>query len=193
MQKTFKYLGTKIHFNDSSINGNEILHRKIQATQKFDANKKLFKNFKICLNTRVKLLNSLVRSRLTYNCQIWPLNKTQIKTLNAVYVRFLRQIIRHGQTKIPGTYKPMLKNEEIYQLTNCEELSSYINRFQGNFMANIITTDNDNTNKRLLFNDDKQTKRGRKGTKLFQQVYVSQNKTEREFCLSAMQKKIYFR
>ena len=87
----------------------------------------------------------------------------------------------------------MLKNVEVCQLTKCEELSTYIDRLQGNFMANIIKTDNDNTNNKLLFNGDKQTKRGRKGTKLLQQAYVSQNKTEKEFCLSAIQNSTKFR
>ena len=187
--ETFKYLGTKIQFNDSGIGAKEIANRKIQANLAFDENKKLFKNFKINLNTRVKLLNSLVRSRLTYNCQIWPLTESQIKTLNATYVHFLRQLLRHGQTKIDDTHKPKIKNDEVYKLTNCEALSKYITCLQEKFIANIITTDNQNTNKKLLFNDEKQTKPGRPGPKLFSQVCQSQNKNEKEFCVNAIMKK----
>ena len=125
---TFKYLGTKIQYNNCTINEKEITHRKIEANQAFDKNKKLFKNFAICLSTRVKLLNSLVRSRLVYNCQTWPMTKTQINTLNAAYVRFLRQLLRHGQTKIGDTYKPKIKNDEVYRLTKSEHLFTYIER-----------------------------------------------------------------
>ena len=98
-KSSFKYLGTKLTNYQPSAGNTEIKHRKIQASIAFNENRKLLKNYRINLQTRIHFLNSLVRSRLTYNCQTWPLTKAQTGTLNASYVRYLRELLRNGTSR----------------------------------------------------------------------------------------------
>ena len=66
--KVFRYLGCEIKY-DEVYTGDAELNLRIDFAQgKFYQLGKKFMNHNISLNTRVKLLNSLVRSRLTYGC-----------------------------------------------------------------------------------------------------------------------------
>ena len=56
-------------------------------------------NYKIGLKTRVKILNSLVRSRLTYSCQCWTLIEKQKQKLTSTYNGFLRRMVKGGLSK----------------------------------------------------------------------------------------------
>ena len=67
-KKTFKYLGTKLTNDQPSAGNTEIKHRKMQASIAFNGNRRLLKDYRIHLQTRIHFLHSLVRSRLTYNC-----------------------------------------------------------------------------------------------------------------------------
>ena len=96
-KNSFKYLGTKLTNDQPSAGDTEIKHRKIQASVASDENKKLLKNYRINLQTRIYFLNSLVTSRLTYNCQPWPLTKAQAGMLNASYPS------EHNYVKIMST------------------------------------------------------------------------------------------
>ena len=71
----FRYLGDEIKYDEPSSRDAEIDLRKQIAENKFYelSNKFLYQN--ICLRTRVKILNYIVHSRLTYSCQTWNLTK----------------------------------------------------------------------------------------------------------------------
>ena len=70
----FRYLGDEIKYNEPSTGDAEIELRIEVAEHKFyELSKKFFNNY-IRIKTRVKILNSIVRSRLTYSCQTWNLN-----------------------------------------------------------------------------------------------------------------------
>ena len=66
--KLFKYLGDLIKYNESSTGDAEIELRITLAEAKFYELVKKLTNFHINLKTRVLILYSLVRSRLTYSC-----------------------------------------------------------------------------------------------------------------------------
>ena len=72
--EVFLYLGSKIKYNEPTT-GNTELELRTNVSEL----SKNFMNYKINLATRVKMLNVLVRSRLTYACQSWSVTKTQLK------------------------------------------------------------------------------------------------------------------
>ena len=75
--KVFRYLGGNIKFDEQNTGDEEIELRIESAESKFyETGKKLF-NQKILLKTRAQIINSLVRSRLTYACQCWSLTEKQ--------------------------------------------------------------------------------------------------------------------
>ena len=57
-------------------------------------------NSKIHLKTRVKFLNSFIRSRLIYSCQNWNLTMGQFEKLDVTYRNLLRRMIRGGFKRI---------------------------------------------------------------------------------------------
>ena len=74
----FRYLGDEIKYDELSSGDAEIDLRKQIAENKFYELSKKFLNQKIRIRTRVKILNSIVRSRRTYSCQTWNLTKRQM-------------------------------------------------------------------------------------------------------------------
>lgn len=77
VNKIFRYLGDEIKFDELSTEDAEIDLRINIAQAKFYEIIKKLTNFKIHLNTRVMIFNSLVRSRLSYSCQTWNLSEVQ--------------------------------------------------------------------------------------------------------------------
>ena len=65
----FKILGSYLSHSEPSTGDIEINHRIQMAYNKFASMSNLLQNRHIFLKTRVKFLNSFVRSRLTYSCQ----------------------------------------------------------------------------------------------------------------------------
>ena len=88
--KSFKYLGDLIKYNESSTGDAKIELGITLAEAKFYELVKKLTNFHINLKTRVLILNSLVRSRLTYWCQTWNLNDKQNQLINTTYRKMLR-------------------------------------------------------------------------------------------------------
>ena len=50
-------------------------------------------NQKIILRTRVKILDSLVRSRLTYSCPVWTTTAVQQSKICSAYTTMLRKVV----------------------------------------------------------------------------------------------------
>ena len=189
-KKTFKYLGTKLTNDQPSAGNTEIKHRKIQASIAFNENRRLLKNYRINLQTRIHFLHSLVRSRLTYNCQTWPLTKAQTDTLNASYVRHLRELLRNGTYRKPNSSSMMLTDKEAHEITKTKQLGCFIPDLQHKFIPMITRAPNSNQNKMLLFNRDRNVKRGRKAPSLFEQVLKTRNQSLEEFCRDAIADKV---
>ena len=81
----FQYLGCKIKFDEPST-----------GKSKFYELGKNLMNYKIKLHTRVRMLNSLVRSRLTYACQSWSITRIQLNRLSLTYCAILRKMTEGG-------------------------------------------------------------------------------------------------
>ena len=89
----FKCLGSYLSHSEPSTGDIEINQRIQMAYNKFASMSNLLQNRHIFLKTRVKFLNSFVRSRLTYSCQNWNLTLCQYEKLNVTYHNLLRRMV----------------------------------------------------------------------------------------------------
>ena len=92
----FEYLGCYIDYLEPNSDDSEINLRIQMASVKFNEMSNLMQNFQINLKTRVKFLNSFVRSRLTYACQNWNITQSQFDCIDATYRMFLKRMVRNG-------------------------------------------------------------------------------------------------
>ena len=70
------------------------------ASVKFGELSNLLQNFQINLKTRIKFLDSFVRSRLTYACQNWNTTQYQLDRIDVTYRMFLRRMVRNGMKHV---------------------------------------------------------------------------------------------
>ena len=158
--KTFIYLGASICYNESLTGDGEINQRIESAECKYYLHAKKLMNFRINLNTRVKILNALVRSRLSYGCQTWTLNTEQQNKLNSFYCGLLRRMVRGGFKRKEDRMAFVLSNDAILQICKTEKMCKFIARQQKCFLAHIIRREGNSLIKMLTFNDDPIRKRG---------------------------------
>ena len=103
----FRYLGDMIVFNEPSTGDTEVELRIEMAENKFYELSKSFMNFNIRLLTRIKILNAVVRSRLTYSCQTWSITTRQRNRINTSYTGMLRKMVKGGyrrKSETDGTF-----------------------------------------------------------------------------------------
>ena len=159
--KVFRYLGSEIKY-DEEYTGEAELNLRIDFAQgKFYQHGKKFMNHNISLNTRVRLLNSLVRSRLTYGCQIWTLTVRQKQRIGSVYLSMLRKMVRGGYKRNPNQWSFVYTNEDLLRLCNTEPINAFIHRMQRGYVAHLIRKEDSSISKRLLFNTEHIKRPGR--------------------------------
>ena len=159
------------------------------ANVKFSEMSNLLQNRRIHIRTRIKFLNSFVRSRLTYSCQNWNLNSHQYEHLDVVYRLFLRRMIRGGFKRADeeeNQFKFKITNEKLHNICGTYDVSYFIRRQQSNYASHLIRTSMERSTKKLLFNDDKYSKVGRTVPSLLEQVVLNNNTTVEQFCNNAM-------
>ena len=172
----FKYLGALSQYDDSSIGSSELDNRITSATCKFFELKKFFKNFKIPLQTRIKYLNSLVRSRLCYLCAGWTITQAQLDKLDSCYIRFLRHMVRGGWQRreaekyvrkkdgFEGEFaKLRTTNKEILKMTKIEKINDFVKRRQREWIKNCVCSENSTFIKQLTFPDYYSTDKKKRG------------------------------
>ena len=157
----FKYLGCNIKYDEPSTGETEIKLRVDSAQCKFYELAKNLLNHRIMLQTRVKILNALVRSRLTYSCQTWNLTRKQTDHINSIYISMLRKMVKGGYRRKHESYAFVMSNSDILTRCHSEPIHQFIMKQQRKFIANIIRKENTRLTKRLLFNNDAKIKRGR--------------------------------
>ncbi|XP_066925162.1 uncharacterized protein [Clytia hemisphaerica] len=180
--ENFIYLGTYIRFDQPNTGDPEINHRIQLAISKFTDMGNLLQNMRINLKTRIKFLNSFVRSTLTCACQNWNTNTNQIDRLDATYRGFLRRMVRGG-------YRYCITNEELHNLCGTSDLSTFIRKQQQNYVQHVIRMPVYRSVKLLAFNCDKYTKRGRSCKTLLDQVVDSSGLSLDELCNRALARK----
>ena len=140
---------------------------------------------KIGLRTRVKSLNSLVRSRLKYSCQCWSLTEKQKQKISITYSGMLRRMVKGGFRRKKYSWSFVLTNCEILKMRDTDESSKFIEKQQCNFVARTIQMDNISGTKRLLFNNNQSRVPGRAIT-LYSTVLKSEGITADALNMNAM-------
>ena len=190
--EVFRYLGDDIHFSQPSTGDVEIDLRIAIAQNKFNQLSKKLNNRKIFLKTRVSVLNSMVRSRLTYSCQTWNVNQQQQQQIRSAYVGMLRKMIRGGFDRVVDenneiTFQYVLSSEDVLQICHTEDIMKYVRRQQENYLGHIARKNNTSIVKRLLFNDNRNQKRGRPIKTL--EDHVLEGRSADTFYKAALKKK----
>ena len=111
-------------------------------------------NYRINLITRVKILNALVRSRLSYGCQTWTLSSEQKNRINSFYCGLLRRMVRGGFKRKEDRMAFEKTNKDLLDICKTEEMSAFIARQQKCFLAHIIRREDNTLVKSLTFNTD---------------------------------------
>ena len=158
--KQYTYLGCEIEYNKPAIGEAELNLRKDAAECKFYSLAKNLMNMKIYLQIRTNILNSLVRSRAVYACQIWSINQAQLKKLNAAYMSFIRKMTKGGFKRKPNSWSFVHTNEDLLRMAKTDSLEDFVKKQQLKYVANVVRKDNQSTVKRLLFDNHDSLKPG---------------------------------
>ncbi|GFR77510.1 hypothetical protein ElyMa_000510200 [Elysia marginata] len=109
----------------------------------------------ICLNTKLRIFNSNVKSVLLYGCETWRMVKSTNRKLQTFINTCLRRIL-----KIRWTVK--VPSEEIWRLTKQEPIDTQITRRKWEWIGHTFRKPASNTTRQALFwNPQGKRKRGR--------------------------------
>ena len=112
------------------------------------------------------MLNSLVRSRLTYGCQTWSCSKNQMNKLNSAYMGFIRRMVKGGFNRRDGSWSYCYTNNDLLRISDTPDLYTFVEKQQSNYVTKILMKSNESIAKRLLLNDNDSRKPGRRTTLL---------------------------
>ena len=186
----FRYLGDEIKFDEPATGDAEVELRIEVAENKFYELSKKFLNQKIHLKTRVKILNSIVRSRLTYSCQTWNLTARQENRMNSAYTGMLRKMVKGGYRRKSDTeWGFILTNNDLLNICGTENISEFTGRQQKKYLAHLARQHNGTITKQLLFNDDEGRKPGPQST-VEKNVLEREQITANEFYRKALNREI---
>ena len=188
--KTFKYLGSQVQYDQPNTGDTEITCRIDMAESKFYEHGKKFMNFKIHLSTRVSILNSIVRSRLTYGCQTWTLTQEQKSRLDAAYVSMLRKMIRGGYARQEEGWGFRMTNEEVLERCHTRTITKFTEGLRRSYLAHVIRLPNTSTTKRIAFNSNHVVKPGRPAKTFVQSVLEAEGMHIARFATLAMEKHV---
>ena len=185
----FRYLGSLIHYRQVTTGDAEITSRIDMAEAKFYEYGKKFMNHKLKISVRASILNSLVRSRLTYGCQSWILTCAQRDRINAAYTSMIRKMVRKGYERKPNEWSYKLTNKNLLDIAQTESISSFVERQRRQYLAHVIRLPNTSLVKRMMFDAEPTTVPGRFKT-FVGSVLENENTSMRVFGPLALSKKI---
>ena len=113
---------------------------------------------------RISILNSLVRSRLTYGCQTWILTAAQKDRLNSTYTSMIRKMVRGVYKRKRDEWGYKLTNQNLLDLAKTEAISAFIERQKKRYLAHMIRQPNTSIIERVMFNADQSNFPGRQTT-----------------------------
>ena len=186
--KKFRYLGDDIKFDEPSTGDADVNLRIDLAEAKFYELGKKLMNYRIRIKTRIQILNSMVRSRLTYSCQTWNLTSRQKDRVNSTYTTILRKMIKGGyRRKKDNEWHFVLTKQDLHRICGTEDIDKYTARQQKKYLAHLARQNNRSITKQLLFNCNEATKPGRKST-LESSVLNDEECTANEFYRKALKR-----
>ena len=184
----FRYLGDEIKYDEPSTGDAEVELRIDVAESKFYELAKKLLNYKILIKTRIIILNSMVRSRLTYSCQTWNLTSRQTDRINSTYTTMLRKMVKGGYRRKKDTeWNFVLSNSDLHTICGTEDINEFTARQQRKYLAHLARQPNSTLTKKLLFNSNEASKPGRKST-LESRVLTNEQCTADEFYKKALKR-----
>lgn len=190
--KEFRYLGAALNYLQPTTGEAELNQRIQLANAKFAEMSNLLQNFQTNLRVRIFFLDSFVRSRLTYSCQNWNLTSLQYDRLDVTYRMFLRRMIRGGFRYVDeanNDFRHVINNNRLHTICGTSDVNTFIKQQQRGYVAHVVRMPSDRSSKLLMFNDDKNSKRGRMSLTLLDQVTKNENCSIEKFCGLAISKK----
>ena len=172
--KSFRYLGVWSDYNDIHIGETELNHRINSAKCAFGENRKVPTNRHIQLKISVSLLNSLVRSRLTYGCHAWRPTTAELANLLTAYKKFLHSMVTNGYKRLNQSdpsaeesetvdWRYVIRDRDLFSITQTDSIESFYTEQQHKWIAHTIRCPNNEIIKKVTFH---QTKNGRRGRRI---------------------------
>ena len=129
------------------------LNQKVGAAQgAWSEDRRFYTDKDINLHTRVKVAEARVRSRLTYALQSDRLTGRQCRTVDSVWMRILRSMVRGGFARNgPDSTRFTLSNASILSACNTRLASSFCQQQHLRYLAHVCRMENDVLQKQLLF------------------------------------------
>ena len=103
--KKCKLLGS---YNDTET---DIKHRKAIVINNMKNSKAIYSSKHLSIHTKVRYFNCFETSIFLYNCALWTLTPSQVKTIDSFHRRILRKAIGFQ-------YPKKISNQDLYKLTN---------------------------------------------------------------------------
>ena len=99
----------------------------------------------------------------------------------------LRKLVRNGCKR--DEFRYIMSNDEILETCKTTDIQSFVSLQQASYLGHLARQTNKSQTKRLLFNDDKRTKRGRPFETLEDKVLKKTNQSKDQFYREALKKK----
>ena len=152
--REFVYLG-QVFTNTQEKSFTE--HRIARATAKFNELRKALCDRDINIQTRRKMLEACVRSRLTYGLQACYPKESEMKKLESCWVGFMRRMVRGGwkrrepENEDEEEYSFVYTNERIRGIIQAMPLRSFIEAQYLKYIGHVCRSTNSNLTKIMLF------------------------------------------
>ena len=153
--RKFTYLGQVITTEE---NGCFTEHRISRTISKFNELRNVLTDINVNLRTRRKLLESCVRSRLTYGTQAWFPNEQQMRKLEICWFQCLRSMVKGRWKRIETSdhsdevdYTFVYSNQELERILKTVPLRDFIYSQHLKHIAHICRAENTAITKKMLF------------------------------------------
>ena len=147
----FRYLGHWI--TDCEVNEKYLQQQINSAYAKWHEFKDVFKDKSIYLFTRVKMAESMIRSRLVYGIETERLKKKQKIKLDAIWMRFLRRMMKGGFARKENSFGYKYTNEKVLKICKTQDASKFCQIRHCKFLAHVTRSPNNTPQKQWLFTD----------------------------------------
>ena len=187
----FTYLGQVIT-NDVSVCFTE--HRTDRAWAKFNELRTVLTDNKVNMQTRRKLLESCVRSRLIYGTQACYPKEHQMKKLEACWYGCMRSMVKGGWRRkhVPKKkkkkdvdeeedvdYSFVYSNEQVRKIVGSQDIKDHVNAQYLKYIGHVCRAENNEITKIMLFAKAKRAYYRDPWIKIARILGVDQNQAKR--------------
>ena len=201
----FKYL--RHWMTDDPKKPQYISQQISQAWAKWAEIKHILTDNEVWLWIRVKMLESMIRSRLTYAVQSSKLKAAESKKLDSIWTNFCRKLLKGGyKRKKPPKKKPKKKgrkkknalappvedeadedvewsfcytNEQVLKICKTAPISEFCQRRHIKYLAHITRMPNSNEQKRWLFTESEHPRTRNQWKELGRELRMDEQQTRR--------------